>query len=212
MTKIQEAKLVSSVWWLGWDLERKWGARTSWGSAEKIPCSFMSNRTTRSGIWLGCLLGASLWRSSGHLQLGMRPWADTEFVVIYVIYPGNTLASPRRSWKMLLGRWIWNTQLIQLIIGLSFPGLLSLCCHFASFIKTFFLHSVEEGTAVWECFFSGPPSAILCKFKLWIHKWDSSLATCAEAFFDKSQSSQSAGNHKWWQYALHAAALSRGLL
>lgn len=137
-----------------------------------------------------------------------RPWSRPRISwIIYVIYLGNASAYPRRSWKMLLWRGIWNTQLIQLI---THP---SLCCHFASFIKSFFLHSAEEGTAVWERFFSGPPSAILCKFKLWIHKWASSLPICAEAFFmTKVSPPQSVGNHKWWQYVLHTAALSCGLL
>lgn len=58
------------------------------------------------GIWLGYILGASPWRFTMHKDLGGEPTADPESAggIIYIIWPGNTLWSPRRSWKALVRR------------------------------------------------------------------------------------------------------------
>lgn len=51
-----------------------------------------------SGIWLGCLLGASLRRSSRQVKLGGDPGVDQELVGIkYLIWPRNASGSPSRT-------------------------------------------------------------------------------------------------------------------
>ncbi len=69
-------------------------------------------------IWSGCLLGAFLWRFSGHVQLVGEPEADPEHAggITYLIWPGNASGSPRRSWKTLLGRGTSGTLCLA-------------CCH-----------------------------------------------------------------------------------
>lgn len=50
-----------------------------------------------SGIWLGCLVGASLRRSSRQVQLGGDPGVDQELAGIkYLIWPRNASGSPSR--------------------------------------------------------------------------------------------------------------------
>ena len=54
-------------------------------------------------VWasrLGNLWGASLWRFSGYNRLGGDP--ELTGWIIYLIWPGNTFGSPRRSWNMFL--------------------------------------------------------------------------------------------------------------
>ncbi len=63
--------------------------RTSWGG---------------SSIWSKCLPGTFLWRFS--IQPVRAPKVDPEHTgeITYLILLGKALGSPRRSWKMLLGR------------------------------------------------------------------------------------------------------------
>lgn len=59
----------------------------------------------------------NLWRFSRHNQLEGDPKMDQELTggSINLILAGNNLGSPRRSWKALLGRRTWNTQLNLLL-------------------------------------------------------------------------------------------------
>ncbi len=52
-------------------------------------------------------------RFSSHIQLGRHPRVDPKLAggIMYVIWPGNASASPRRSWRGLLGwkmSWVPN--------------------------------------------------------------------------------------------------------
>lgn len=53
---------------------------------------------TEYGIWSGCLLDATRWRSPRHVH------PELTGGIIYPMWPGNTSGSPRGSWKVLLGR------------------------------------------------------------------------------------------------------------
>lgn len=101
-------KWVSSVWWLGSALEIGWGAQTSRGSLEYSHCPLASKVASWgcSGIWLEYPMDASLWKFSGNVLLKGDPRSDPELAgeIMYLIRPGNTSGSPRRSWKELSGR------------------------------------------------------------------------------------------------------------
>ena len=49
---------------------------------------------------------ASHWRYTGHVQLAGGLEVDPEHAggIIHLIWPGNASGSPRRSWRVLLGR------------------------------------------------------------------------------------------------------------
>ena len=110
--RIMEREMVKAVWlgrWAGrrswstiqsspwswalgsdWKTEIEWAAQTSRGSSESSQPSLALKGIGwgGSGTWLGCLLGASLWRFSRHNKLGRRSrgrprthWKD-------YIYPG----------------------------------------------------------------------------------------------------------------------------
>lgn len=59
------------------------------------------------GIWLGWFLGACLWKCSGYASnLGgdSRVNWETTYEFIFLICPENASGSPRRKWKVWLGR------------------------------------------------------------------------------------------------------------
>lgn len=60
------------------------------------------------GIWLRCLLLTSLWRYSGHAQLGGDPGADPEHTrgISCPIWHRNASGCPKRSWRMWLKKWM----------------------------------------------------------------------------------------------------------
>lgn len=74
------------------------------GSSEKRHCFFKSKGAKLCGsrIWSRCLPGTISWKFSGHIQLvsdrGVDPKDAGE--IIYIIWLGNALESPRRSWKI----------------------------------------------------------------------------------------------------------------
>ncbi len=109
----------------------KWSAMDGWIDAESVylrsnphlrPRASVSDRL-RSGwdrVRSCCFLmskGASWgglstwsrpsWASSGYVQLVGDPGVAPEHAgeIIYLIWLGNALESPRRSWKTLLGTW-----------------------------------------------------------------------------------------------------------
>ncbi len=100
---IQAAEWVSSVGWLGVASEIGWGARTSGGSSELSGCSFVSKEACWGGpgIWLGCLLDASLWRFSRHVQLEGDP-GETQDSLEGLLYTslglGTTWVPPGGAW------------------------------------------------------------------------------------------------------------------
>lgn len=58
----------------------------------------------RFGIWLGCLLGACLWRFSGHAQLGRDPMADLAGGITYFTGPGtpqNPSGGPEKHCRLV---------------------------------------------------------------------------------------------------------------
>ncbi len=75
------------------------------GSTLEIGCCSFTSKGASWGL-IRMLLGAFPWRFSGHVQLIGDPGVDPEHAgeIIYLIWPGNASGSPRRSWKMLLGR------------------------------------------------------------------------------------------------------------
>ena len=78
-----------------------WNEFTPLSSSDICHCSFVSKGASWGGlgIWLGCLLGASLWRFSRHKHLGGDPAAEVSGGITYLLHSSS--GSPGRSWKAL---------------------------------------------------------------------------------------------------------------
>lgn len=84
------------------------GDWTSGWSLEQSQRSFVLNRRRMRSFrhLIGMLPGHSVWRLSKHILLGGDPgvYPAPAAGIINLIWPGNTLGTPRRSWKVLLRR------------------------------------------------------------------------------------------------------------
>lgn len=92
-----------------------WGAGTFRVSSKESHCSFVLKEVSWGGlvIWLGCLLGSSLWRFSWARPLGGDPRVDPEIAggIIYLLFSEH-LGIPKEeqesiAWEMNA----WNTLL-----------------------------------------------------------------------------------------------------
>lgn len=74
------------------------------GDMEDNRCSSVSKGASLS-IWLGCIFGASLWKFSGHAQLGGDPGVDPEpcGAIIYFVWRGNASGSPQEGLERVAG-------------------------------------------------------------------------------------------------------------